>query len=344
MKRILIVILGFAFFQATWAQTTQHEITSLVYHRFGDDRFPSTNIKLATFEAHLQFLKEKGYTGLTITEAVGILNSDKPSGKWVAITIDDGYKSFVKNGLPLLKKYGFKATLFVNTKSVGYDDYMSWEDIAQAKAAGIEIGNHSHSHPFFLDVSERGRKPFFEQELKESQDLMQANLNMKPTVFAYPYGEHDEYMKPILKDMGFIAAMAQNSGVINDSTDLFQMPRFPMSETYGDLTQFKDKMTMKGLAVVNAESIAEGYNGSITKPRVNIEFKETGLFVENMQCFVQGSKCAKSMRITRDGKVSLSIRPQTDLKSRRNLFTITIPDSVGKWHWYSYLYVIPSIK
>jgi hypothetical protein len=50
------------------------------------------------------------------------------------------------------------------------------------------------------------------------------------------------------------------------------------------------------------------------------------------------------MRITRDGKVALSIRPQTDLKARRTLFTITIPDSKGNWHWYSYLWVIPEIQ
>lgn len=344
MKSVLLSFLLVFSLSSAVAQTTKHEVTSLVYHRFGDDRFPSTNIKTETFEAHLKFLKEKGYTGLTISETADVLNSDSPSKKWVAITIDDGYKSFVKNGLPLLKKYGFKATLFINTKSIGYDDYMSWEDIAAARLVGVEIGNHSHSHPFFLDVSERGRTTFFQQELTESQDLMQKYLQFKPKVFAYPYGEHDEYMKPILKDMGFVAAMAQNSGVINDSTDLYQIPRFPMSEAYGDLSQFKDKMTMKGLPVITAGAISEGYNGSVTKPRVNIEFKEDGLFVENMQCFVQGSKCAKSMRITRDGKVSLSIRPQTDLKARRTLFTITIPDSDGKWHWYSYLWVMPSIK
>lgn len=344
MKSIITLLLLSLVFCCTLAQTTQHEVTSIVYHRFGDNRYPSTNIKLATFEAHLQHLKEEGYTGLTVSEATAIFKSDSPSKKWVAITIDDGFKSFFNNGFPLLKKYGFKATVFINTETIGYDDFMSWEEIAEAKESGIEIGNHSHSHPFFLDVSESGSEKLFEQELKESQDLMQANLQFKPQVFAYPYGEHEEYMKPILKDMGFVAAMAQNSGVINNSTDLYQMPRFPVSETYGDISQFEEKMTMRGLPVIKAEAISEGYNGSVTKPSINIEFNGEGLSVENMQCFVQGSECAKSVRINRDGKVSLTIRPKTDLKPRRTLFTITIPDTEGKWHWYSYLWVIPSIK
>tara|TARA_R110001599_G_C12264884_1_gene660777 strand:- start:1821 stop:2864 length:1044 start_codon:yes stop_codon:yes gene_type:complete len=327
------------------AQDLQHEITSLVYHRFGDDRFPSTNIATKTFEEHLKFLKAQGYTSLTISETVDEVNdSTATKRKLVAITIDDGYKSFYENGLPLLKKYGFKATLFVNTKSIGYADYMTWEEIAEAQKAGVEIGNHSHTHPFFLNVSERGRDSFFKQEVQESQDLMKANLNITPKVFAYPYGEYDEEMNIALSEMGFKGAVAQNSGIITEYSNVYQFPRFPMSESYGDLEQFKDKMKMKGLAVNNEEAISTGYSGTVEKPKVLLEFKENGLFVESMQCFVQGSKCAKSVRITRDGNVALSIRPQTDLKARRTLFTITIPDADGNWHWYSFLWVNPEVQ
>ncbi|KYG72814.1 polysaccharide deacetylase family protein [Roseivirga echinicomitans] len=327
------------------AQDIQHEITSLVYHRFGDDRFPSTNIDTKIFEEHLKFLKAEGYTSLTISETVDeVNNSRSPKRKLVAITIDDGYKSFYKNGLPLLKKYGFKATLFVNTESIGYADYMTWEEIADAQKAGVEIGNHSHSHPFFLSVSEQTRSSFFKQEMQESQELMKANLNFTPKVFAYPYGEHDEEMKTILSEMGFKGAVAQNSGVITEYSNVYQFPRFPMSESYGDLDQFKEKMKMKGMAISEAEAISSGDGNSVRKPKVSIAFFKNDLVVESMQCFVQGSSCAKTMKITQDGKVALSIRPETDLKRRRTLFTITVPDSKGNWHWYSYLWVIPEIQ
>ncbi|MGW8123199.1 polysaccharide deacetylase family protein [Roseivirga echinicomitans] len=345
MKNLLFYLFFILFSVSSMAQNFKHEVTSLVYHRFGDDRFPSTNIKTVTFEEHLKFLKAEGYSSLTVSEVVDEIRDDtKPKRKLVAITIDDGYKSFFENGLPLLKKYGFKATLFVNTKSIGYSDYMSWKEIAEAQKAGVEIGNHTHSHPFFLSVSERTRNSFFRQEVQESQDLMKANLNFTPKVFAYTYGEHNEDMKIILAEMGFKGAVAQNSGVITEYADDFQFPRFPMSQSYGDIDQFKDKMKMKGLAVTKVEAVNTGYNGTVTKPRINIEFNEAGLFVESMQCFVQGSKCAKSMRILKDGEVELSIRPKTDLKARRTLFTITIPDSKGNWHWYSYVYLIPEIN
>ncbi|PIQ49160.1 MAG: polysaccharide deacetylase [Cytophagales bacterium CG12_big_fil_rev_8_21_14_0_65_40_12] len=320
----------------------RNEVVSLVYHRFGDDRYPSTNISLSTFEKHLKYLKEEGFESVTFSQGIKMITSDAVKGKTVAITIDDGYLSFFENGLPLLKRYGFTATLFVNTSTIGGNDFMDWEQIKKAQIEGIEIGNHSNTHPYFLDVSERTSESFFRQEIESSQAQMTQALGQAPIVFAYPYGEVNEEMKPILKEMGFIGAAAQNSGVIHAGSDLFQCPRFPMSESFGTLTQFKEKVEMRGLEVIKAEAISTGYNGSIDKPRINLEFKEEGLFVESMQCFVQGSECLKSVQIYRDGLVKMAIRPKTALSSRRTLFTITIPDNDGNWHWYSYLWVIPN--
>jgi peptidoglycan/xylan/chitin deacetylase (PgdA/CDA1 family) len=322
----------------------RNEVISLVYHRFGDNRYPSTNISLTTFEDHLKYLKSAGFKSVTFSEGLQIIASDAVKGKTVAITVDDGYQSFFEDGLPLLKKYGFTATLFVNTSTIGGNDYMSWDQIKKAQSQGIEIGNHSDTHPYFLDVSERTSASFFKQEVETAQTQMTLELGKAPLVFAYPYGEVNEEMKPILKELGFIGAAAQNSGVIHSESDLFQCPRFPMSESFGTLTQFKEKVEMKGLEVIKAEVVSTGYNGSIDKPRINLEFKEEGLFIESMQCFVQGSQCSKSVQIYKDGLVKMAIRPKTSLTSRRTLFTITIPDNDGNWHWYSYLWVIPKTE
>ena len=341
MRFLICLIL---LYSTTLFAQKKYEVVSLVYHRFGDDRFPSTNISLSTFEEHLKYLKQAGFESVTFSKAIQKLNSDSITSKIVAITIDDGYSTFYKNGLPLLKKYGFKATLFVNTSTIGGADYMTWEEIKSAQDQGIEIGNHSDTHPYFLDVSARTRLSFFKQEVERCQTLMMEKLGKKPKVFAYPYGEVDSGMKSILKEMGFIGAAAQNSGIIHAQSDFFQTPRFPMSESFGGISQFKEKVEMKALEVISAEAVSTGYNGSIDKPRINLEFKEEGLFLESMQCFVQGSKCSKSIQIQRDGLVKMALRPQTSLTARRTLFTITIPDNKGNWHWYSYLWVIPKTE
>jgi len=84
---------------------------SFVYHRFGDDRFPSTNIEIEQFKAHLDYLRVNHYEVITLSKALEKLKTNQLQPKTVVLTIDDGYKSFYQNALPLLEQYGFEATL-----------------------------------------------------------------------------------------------------------------------------------------------------------------------------------------------------------------------------------------
>ncbi|WP_305982806.1 polysaccharide deacetylase family protein [Roseivirga thermotolerans] len=314
-------------------------ISAFVYHRFGDDRFPSTNVSLDKFEAHLKFLKDGGYEVLTFSEAIDRLKRPKKGQKAVVLTIDDGYSSFYEKGLPLLQKYGFKATLFVNTETVGGKDYMNWSELKKVQEAGIEIGNHSHSHAYFLNKTDA----FFEEDLQTSEDAFIEHLGTKPTIYAYPYGEWNAFMANTLKKRGYKGAAAQNSGVMHSQQSQFYLPRFPMSEFYANLNEFKQKANMHALLVSRQEVNTNGFSGSKSLPRIELEFTENKLKLEQLQCFVQGAECRKSIQVVKEGLVKLSIRPDRDLKRRRTLFTITVPDSEGRWHWFSYLWVIPQI-
>ena len=115
----------------------QANTSAFVYHRFGDDRYPSTNIDLDKFEAQLKYLRDNGYRVLTLSEAMSSLNSQSRAAKVAVISIDDAYNSFYANGWPLLKKYGFPATLYVNTETVGAGDFLGWQEIREVKEAGI---------------------------------------------------------------------------------------------------------------------------------------------------------------------------------------------------------------
>src|SRR5690606_10790893 len=110
--------------EATRSMDPNKEVVCFVYHRFGDDRFPSTNISLQDFEAHLAYLKENEYQVLSFSDAIAYLHSDAPVKKTAVITIDDGYKSFYNHALPLLTRFNIPATLFINTETVGGNDYM----------------------------------------------------------------------------------------------------------------------------------------------------------------------------------------------------------------------------
>lgn len=337
-KKCLFV--GLFLYISILSQAQTSSIPAFVYHRFGDDRFPGTNIKLEQFKAHLEYLKENGYEVITLSEAIHLMDKKKKFDKTALLTIDDGYRSFYENALPLLKAYGFRATLFVNTETVGSGDFMSWEEIKAAQAAGVEIGNHSHAHPHLVNQSFSA----FKSDLDQSEALFTKALVEAPKIFAYPYGEWNKSIAKELENRGYLAALAQNSGVIYKGSPRFHLPRFPMSEAYADMDGFRSKIRMSPLAVTETQETTLGYKGSQEKPSIDVLFQEANLQLNQLQCFVQGADCKKSIRVMKADEVKLNIRPDRPLNRRRTLFTVTVPDKKGNWHWYSYLYIRKEIE
>lgn len=340
LSKTRLTLTLFFLFSLTVLSAQTSSIPTFVYHRFGDDRFASTNIKLDQFEAHLKYLKENDYQVLTLSDALKRVKNRKNFPKSVVLTVDDGFKTFYNNAMPLLEKYGFTATLFVNSETVGGNDYMDWEQIKEVQAAGIEIGNHSHAHSYFLN----GTHEQFVEDLAHSEALFESNLGFKPLLFAYPYGEWNIEMAQHLEQQGYTAGIAQNSGTLYKEAPQFHLPRYPMSEAYAKLDDFVGKLKALPIRVNKYEPISTGYMGTPVKPRLNMEFQESNLRLDQLQCFIQGAECKKSLQVIRDGIVKLNVRPDRDLKRRRTLFTVTVPDRDGKWHWFSYSWVIPSIK
>ncbi len=315
------------------------EVVCFVYHRFGDGRYQSTNISLKDFEAHLHYLKTNNFQVLTLSEAIAYLKSDEEIKKTAVITVDDGYKSFGKNGLPLLRKYSMPATLFINTKTVGGGDYMDWKELQTAVDDNIEIGNHTHSHAYFLNENKSSRLKTFKNEIEMSQSIIQDHLKLTPKVFSYPYGEFDSEMKMLVKEMGFIAATAQNSGVIYEGTDFFQCPRFPMSESYALLDKFKEKANTRALKIIS-KTPDNSTMPPDKQPSLTLTFNPANLRLDQLQCFIQGSTCTITVDKKTDSSVTVTLQPKTKLTGRRRtLCTITIPDKKGKWHWYSHLWL-----
>jgi peptidoglycan/xylan/chitin deacetylase (PgdA/CDA1 family) len=330
--------------QETILANDAKEVVAFVYHRFGDDRYPSTNISIRDFEAHLNYLKTHDFQVLTLSDAIDYLKSDAPIQKTAVLTIDDGYKSFFDNGLPLLQQYEFPATLFINTETVGGGDYMGWEALKEAQKQSIEIGNHTHSHAYFLNMSEEQRYTNFENEILQTQKIIKSHLDFTAQVFAYPYGELDLKMKEIVEKAGFKAAAAQNSGVIYSGTDLMQCPRFPMSEFYADLEKFKGKAETKALRVIRQSASSSVLETNNNKPELELVIEKGNLRIDQLQCFIQGAKCEITQTNLND-QVTLKLSPKSTINNkRRTLYTITVPDSAGNWHWFSHLWVNPIVR
>lgn len=320
------------------------EIVCFVYHRFGDNRYPSTNISLQNFEAHLSYLQKNNFQVLTFSEAHRYLQSEDPVQKTAVITVDDGYQSFYENGVPLLEKFGYPATLFINTETVGGNDYMDWELLQKSQERGVEIGNHTHSHAYILNLPVAERYDVFREELTKSQQMIKGHLGVLPETFAYPYGELDDAMKQIVKESGFKSAAAQNSGVIYTGTDPYKCPRFPMSEAYAAPEKFASKAAMKALQVIR--EIPSSFIVTDTgTPKLKLQFEKKNLLLEQLQCFIQGSTCEQSLELLANDQVILIVAANNSIRNRRRtLYTITVPDSEGNWHWFSHLWINPEIR
>lgn len=337
----LEAIIGIAFCHAD--QNTN--INCFVYHRFGDNRHPSTNIDPDEFQKHLTYLKDHKFNVVTLGDALLLLRHDKIiMENTVVLTIDDGYASFYEHGMPLLRQYGFPATLFVNSGSVGSADFMSWKQLEQIQREGIEIGNHSHSHSHFVNFGPVQQIRLFREDLRQSQHMFKERLGQSPTLYSYPYGEYTVPMLTVLKEEGLIGAAAQNSGVISEQSNLFALPRFPVAGKYAGLERFKEKTAMKALPV---EVLGEpGHLSTGGEPPVlKLRLKHPELInTQDLQCFVADARECILQFDTNSNIISLiSNHP---IQNRRTLYTITAPSAENpkSWYWYSHLWIDPTLQ
>lgn len=182
----------------------------LMYHHVG----PWQNWLFVTkemFASHLDYLAQKGYTTVTLSEVMSSLQGQGSlPAKPIVLTFDDGYRDFYNNAFPLLQAHNFKATLFVITQFVGGDVYVTWDELAQMKSSGlITIGDHTLSHRSLpaLDFSQT------RDQVLSAKNILEEHLGGEVNVFAYPYGGVSNNAENVLKEGGFAAAVTTQRGL-----------------------------------------------------------------------------------------------------------------------------------
>ncbi|CAA6814371.1 MAG: Polysaccharide deacetylase [uncultured Sulfurovum sp.] len=193
-----------------------------VYHRFDDNRYPTTNISTKELRKEFNYLKNNGYKVVPLIDIITKVNANEEVPKnWVAFTIDDGFKSFYTHGLSVFKEFNYPFTLFIAVMYTekNYKDYVTWKQLKTiAKYGDIEF--HSYGHGHFGQMSNT--------EIKDDMDkglaLMKKHLNYEPNLFVYPYGEYDDRVAEVIKPYGFKAVFNQNigavHGVCSDANDI----------------------------------------------------------------------------------------------------------------------------
>lgn len=214
-----------------------------IYHRFDDPKHQSTNTSTKELKAQFEYFKTNNYDVVPLEKILNKLkNKEDIPSNWVALTIDDTYKSFYQNGLKLFKEYNYPFTLFVYVEATEnkYGDFMTWDELKEVKKYG-EVELHSYSHPSLIKLSNED----IAKDTQKAIDIFEKNMGYKAKIYSYPFGEYDDRVKNEILKFGFDSILNQNNGSVNSKSDIFDINRIALVEN----VNIKEKIKYKTLDV-----------------------------------------------------------------------------------------------
>jgi len=189
----------------------------LCYHRFAG-RPGKLAVTPAAFSAQMEYLAQNHYRVISLAELQRFLEGREPlPRRSVVITIDDGYRSTFDVAFPILKKHGFRATVFLYNDFVGAGDAMSWAQMQELSQSGlIEIQPHSKTHSNLVlhlpQETEAQYRDRIQKEVEVPSVTIEGRLSTKIQNFAYPYGDTNETVVEALKHRGFALGLTVTPG------------------------------------------------------------------------------------------------------------------------------------
>jgi peptidoglycan/xylan/chitin deacetylase (PgdA/CDA1 family) len=191
------------------------------------------------FEQQLAYLREHGYTTLSLAQAIADIDGAQPTPpRSLLLTFDDGYADNAHVALPLLQAYDMRATLFVITGYIGqsnrwnhracYDaQHMTWNDLRHWHESGGDIGGHSHLH---YCMTRLGYDELHET-VRINKRLLEKETGVTPRAFAYPYGRFNQAVIAVIRQH-YELAFATVSGAWNTGAYRYAINRLTISPTW----------------------------------------------------------------------------------------------------------------
>jgi GT2 family glycosyltransferase/peptidoglycan/xylan/chitin deacetylase (PgdA/CDA1 family) len=216
-----------------WERLTRG-VPVLMYHAFGaQDEGDRYVISRRALSRQLRLLKLFGYRGVEFVEVARCLRrGELPPRRAVAITIDDGYRDNLEVAEPVLRRYGFSATVFlVSEKLGGVNDWttegaladrplLTSDQVDELRGRGISLGAHTRRHPELPALGDQALK----EEVAGSREDLEPRFGEIAT-FAYPFGLFDERAVATAEEAGFEGACTVEPRLVSLLDDPLRMPR-----------------------------------------------------------------------------------------------------------------------
>lgn len=266
---ILLLSSIFAFYIVKAKQINEINVPIIMYHSILKSKKGKYIINPSDFENDLKFIKENGYTTITMTDLINYVYFDSPlPEKPIIITFDDGHYNNLTYALPLLEKYDMVAVISIVGKytdeysesdetNANYS-YLRWKDInSLIESNRFEFQNHTYE----LHSTKNGRngcmkkqneslesyKKILSEDLLKLQKEFEENTSYTPNTFTYPFGAISSDSTDIIKELGFKASLSCCEGVniISKNPDcLYGLKRYNRSGTISTQSFF-NKITSK---------------------------------------------------------------------------------------------------
>ena len=308
-------------------------VVSIMYHRFNESKYPSTNIQIDIFKEHLKLIKDSKFNFVHPKDFEKNFNLPKKN-KEILLTIDDGFESFYNEAWPILQKEKIPFILFISTEPVGKNGYMNWSQIKEIEKSNIGvIGHHSHTHEYLIDKSEIE----FISDIENANNIFLKNLGYIPSLFSYPFGEYSKFMKDYIAN-NFKISFGQHSGVIDVNKEKFELPRFPINEKYGEIKRFKSIINYFPLEYKKLNPEEKKLNKENNPPIFTVKFFDDQKNLNNISCYSnEGNNWEKSKTKIENNILTIEFRDA--FFPRRGRVNCSLNDE-GKWRWFGTQFTI----
>lgn len=207
-------------------------IPILMYHHIADLPLDATELQTTwtvspkNFDAQMQYLARNGFRTISMAQLVAHLKHRQPlPAKPIIVSFDDGWQEQYATAFPILTKYGLSGTFFVYTRPLDHTEFMTWAQVRELVAAGMDVQSHSITHPHLRTLAPDAAF----KEIAESKAILEQRLGKSVVAFCYPFGEYNNAIIEMVKRAGYESAVTLASGYRQRADELYTLRRIRVS-------------------------------------------------------------------------------------------------------------------
>ena len=186
----------------------------------------------------------------------------------------------------------------------------------------------------------RKNSDFIKRDILLSKEIFKKKLGKNSDFFSYPFGEYSLEFKKIIKDLGFLFAFGQHSGVIDETKDLWELPRFPINEKYGEISRFNTLMKTLPFKYKSISPEDKYLLQAKNPPKVIVKFHDNIKNLQRINCFSNEGNKWRNSKILFIENNTLEIEITEKFIGERGRINCSLKESNGFWRWLGVQYVI----